>query len=188
VWRQVNPAEAATVAGLITLRDGATTAGQPMHGGFLAYVPAVDRYYVLRSSDASWRLIGGAAGNAVTLTTGSGAPETGWGSHSGSIQHHGNGMATVTFDIVRAGSAITPSTTGKITNSPLLTQPAGWEARTGTAIGQGANGNRGAFAYIGVNSRIVTLIGVAGTADIATGATISLAGTYALASPQDLTS
>jgi hypothetical protein len=188
VWRQLNPAEVVTAAGLVTIRDAAAAAGVPMHGGFLGYVTGTDRLYLLRSSDSAWRLVGGSAGAAVTLTTGSGAPETGWGSHSGSLQHHGNGMATVTFDILRSGAAITPTTTGKITNSPLLTLPAGWEARSGTAIGQGANGNRGAFGYIGVNSRVITLIAVAGTADIATGATISLAGTYALAAPQDLTS
>ncbi len=187
-WRQLDVPTLTTIAGRDTFAADAATAGAALPAGFLVHVGGtVERLYQ-RTGDAGWRLVGGRAGAAVTLTTGSGAPETGWGSHSGSIQHHGNGMATVTFDIVRSGSAITPSTTGKITNSPLLTLPPGWESRSGTAIGQGANGNRGAFAYIGVNSRVVTLIAVAGTADIATGATISLAGTFPLIAPQDLSS
>ncbi len=187
-WKQLDIPTVGTIAGRDTFAADAAAGGAALPAGFLVHVGGtVERHYE-RTSDAGWRLVGGRAGAAVTLTTGSGAPETGWGSHSGTIQHHGNGMATVTLDIVRAGAAITPSTTGKITNSPLITLPPGWEARAGTAIGQGANGNRGAFAYIGVNSRVVTLIAVAGTADIATGATISLAGTYALIAPQDLSS
>jgi hypothetical protein len=184
-WRQLDIPQAATIAGRGTLATAATAGGAPFPEGFLIYVTSTKRLYVYMG-DGTWRVAGGRGGTALTLTTGTGAPQTGWGSHSGVLQHHGNGMATVTFDIVRAGSAITPSTTGKITNSPLLQLPSGWEARQGSFIGAGSGGNRSAAAYMSAGSAVVTLTGVTGTADIATGATISISGTYPLATPGDL--
>lgn len=185
-WKQVDIPSIGTVAGRDTFAADAVTAGAPLPAGFLVYVTANERIYQ-RNSAAGWRLVGGAAGAALTLTTGTGAPQTGWGAHAGSLQHHGNGMATVQFDITRSGADVVPSTTGKITNSPLLQLPGGWEARTGSAIGPAAGGNRSAFGYIAQSSGVVTLTGVTGTANIATGAVISLSGTYPLAAPQDLT-
>jgi hypothetical protein len=186
-WRQLEPAHVATLAERTTLTNDASAGGAALPDGFMVYVQDLDRVYVLQAGVA-WRLIGGKAGAEITLTTGTGAPATGWtgAGYNGALQHHGNGMATVTFDVVRSGANITPSTTGDVTNVALLTLPAGWEARAATSIGPGPNGNRAAFGSIGTNSRVLSLFAVTGTADIATGATISLSGTYALAAPQDL--
>jgi hypothetical protein len=185
-WQQVEIPSVNGIAGRTALQSAVSAAGMWITDGFQVYAYGLERLYMWNRS--AWRLIGGNAGTAVGLTTGSGDPQTGWGAHSGNLQHHGNGMATVQFDITRAGADIVPSTTGKITNSPLLILPAGWESRTGTSIGPGSGGNRSAFAYMSAGSRTVTLTGVTGSANIATGAVISLAGTYPLAAPQDLAS
>lgn len=186
-WRQLELAYVDTIAARDTLGTDASAAGAPLPDGFMVYVADLDRLYVLQAGVA-WRLIGGKAGAEVTLTTGTGAPATGWTGtgYAGTLQHHGNGMATITVDLVRSGANITPSTTGDVTNVAMLTLPAGWEARALSALGPGPNGNRAAFGYLGAGSRVVSLNAVTGTADIATGATISLSGTYALAAPQDL--
>jgi hypothetical protein len=187
-WQQAAPLVANTVASLASRATTATAAGQPLPVGFLVYVEATDRYYSL-DSGAVWRLVGGRAGTEVNAF-GSATAGTGWAlvTNNPILQHHGNGMATVALDVTRTGADIAPSTTGKVTNVPLCTLPTGWEARGASPMGPGAAGNRSAFGIITALSRVVTLTGVTGTANIATGATISLVGTYPLAAPQDLTS
>lgn len=186
-WRQTEPAQVATLAARNALLTDAAAGGVPLHQGFLCYVTGKDRLYVLNQDLSTWRLLGGRAGAAVTLTTGTGAPQTGWtgGGYAGTLQHHGNGMATVYAELVRSGANLTPTTTGAVTNSGVLLLPTGWEARTATVLSSGAAG-RGAHGHMSSGSRTLTITAVTGTADVATGATISLGATYALANPQDL--
>jgi hypothetical protein len=185
-WRQLEPAHVATLAARDTLSADATAGGAALPEGFMVYVQDLDRLYVLQQGVA-WRLIGGKAGDAITLTTGTGAPQTGWAGagYSGSLQHHGNGMATVYAELVRSGANLTPTTTGSVTSSAILLLPAGWEARAATVLSSGAAG-RGAHGHMSAGSRTLTLTAVTGTAAVATGDTISLGATYALANPGDL--
>lgn len=185
-WRQVGVRRSGTITNRNAIITTAIADGiGSIPSGFLVYVEGNDRLY-LRDDSGSWRLLGGKVGATLTLTTGTGAPQTGWGNHSGTLRHHGNGMATLQFDIDRAGANLTPTSTGDVTNSSLLQLPAGWEAGAPVFLGPGAGGNRAAFGYIPSGQRTVQLTGVTGTADIATGATISLTGTYPLATPGDL--
>lgn len=185
-WRQTEPAQVGSIAGRNTLLADAATAGAPLHAGFLCYVTGKDRLYAV-NADQTWRLIGGRAGAAVSLTTGTGQPQTGWtgGGYTGTLQHHGNGMATVYVEVTRSGADLAVSTLGSVINSPVLLLPAGWEARAATVLSSGATG-RGAHGHMSAATRTLTLTAVTGTADVTTGSTISLGATYALAAPQDL--
>lgn len=187
-WRQVGVRRVATIATRNQLITDALAAGiGGIPDGFLVYVTGNNRLYA-RDTGGTWRLLGGRAGTALTLTTGTGAPQTGWtgAGYTGTLRHNGAGLATVQFDIVRSGANITPSTTGAVTNSNLLQLPAGWEAAGPAYIGTGPNGNRAVHGYIPASNRTIQLTNVAGTADVATGATLSFAGTYPLLTPGDL--
>lgn len=183
-WRQLDVTEAGTIAGRGTLTTDAAAGGAPFPQGFRIYVTGNDRLYEY-TADGTWRLVGGKAGTAISLGTTGGAAQTGWGALTGTLQHHGNGMATVYAEVTRAGADVVVSSIGEFANMDLVLLPAGWEARAGVPLASGSAG-RMASGHMAGSSRMLQLAAVGNAINIVTGNTISLGGTYALAAPQDL--
>lgn len=187
VWNQIEVPSVNGLAGRNALAAAVSAAGMTIPDGFRVYAYGLERLYMWNRSQ--WRLIGGNPGATVTLTTGTGQPQTGWTGTgwTGYLQHHGNGMASVYVEVVRSGANLAMSSSGAVPQSDVMLLPAGWETRHPTVLTSGISG-RGAHGHMSAGGRTMILTAVTGTLAIQTGETISLGGTYALANPQDLAS
>jgi hypothetical protein len=186
-WQQVETPSVNGIAGRSALAAAVAAAGMALPDGFLVYAYGLERIYMWNRSQ--WRLLGGNPGSTVTLTTGTGAPQTGWtgAGWTGYLQHHGNGMATVYVEVIRSGANLAMSSSGAVPQSDVMLLPPGWETRHPTVLTSGIAG-RGAHGHMSAGGRTMILTAVTGTLAIQTGETISLGATYALANPQDLAS
>lgn len=149
--------------------------------GMVSYLQDSDWWYGYNDG-TGWSPLFGKPGSAGVLSS-TGVAATGYGSPGGTLRQMGNGMAAVALSIQRTGAAITPNANGKITNANLLTLPAGWTTLEDAPLVSGSGAGRTYFGYIPAGQRTVQITGTIGSADIATGASITLCGTYPLATP-----
>lgn len=145
--------------------------------GMVSYIEDEDRLE-LRSSTGVWRYVSSRAKGALTDADAVPSMSGQWTRVSATLRDQGNGWGYLLINVTRAGGALTLSTNGALSDTLWGTIAAGYAPMNSVPL-QSRSG-RPAFGRLDTD-RTVTLFGLGGTQNLATGDALNLCGQFRLA-------
>jgi len=180
-WRQASIAQSTSLAAFVTALQAAGVTG--LHNGFLV-MDTNDNHIWSCTGSLAFVHVGGVSGSRVTT----GFPTTGvsgWSYVAGGatwVRNVGGGMAQLYLVVSKTGATQNVDITGELANITVGNVPAAYVPLEASVLSSGAAG-RMAAGVLNTDGSI-TLAAVAPGAGIVAGDSISLGGTYRLASTQ----
>jgi hypothetical protein len=179
-WRQATTVQVTSLTAYVA---SLTAAGiTSVHNGFQVFDTDDNQLYVAAGSFTFIRAAG-AAGSRVT--TDFPTASSGWSYVAGGttwVRDIGGATGSVYMEVTKTGATINVDIKGEIPNTQIGTVPAAYKPLESTALFSSATG-RPAHGYMNTDGEVF-LCSVAPGAGIVAGESISLAGTYRLATAQ----